>query len=1137
MKRNDNQFGGATPWVAAFPSGYARLLRRTIATALLSSLWLMAGTGALRAQQTSATLVGSITDSNGAVVQNANVKVVNLANGATREATTDNSGGYSFAFLPAGDYEVTINAQGYKTKKIDRLTLQVSQTLRQDFTMEVGAVTETVSITAIGVQLQTENSTVGTVIDSTKIVELPLNGRNFVQLAQLIPGVQSGTPGSITVRRGRGSIGQTDSGFGSTAMSANGSRDTANRFFIDGIEAMDHDAETYFFSPSVDSLAEFKVETSTYSAESGGAPGGQVNIVTKRGGNRYHGTLWEFNRNDALTQSYDAIGETDVTPPRLNRNQFGANFGGPVKLPLFGKGGPSVYDGKDKTFFFFNWERGRLLQGAVPGFRRVPTAEMRNGDFTNLVNAQGQKITLRDPLNVGIVNNKIPTNRLSPQIQTFLKFVPLPNTSVGNFNFINTAISAIARQDNYTARVDQNFSARDSVSGRYIFNDTFESGAPYWGHDERNNLGRSQNVSSSWTHTFGGALVNEFRGGWHKFSEFEIFGTTNDAAFDVAGMMGLPGIAREPVHYGPPSISINGPEGGWSVYDLQRQIGPRNRSNQIYQFVDTLSWQRGRHFLKMGADIELRNITFDQSRDPRGSIGFDGTYTGSALADFILGYVKTSRLNQVYTHTDLWNWWQSYFVNDDFKLRPNLTINLGLRYDYFQRPVQSDDLYANIEVNGMIPAATTFPNTSAYGRSLIERDLNNFGPRIGFAWSPGFVKDAVVRGGYGVYFTPEIYNAYFAMAEGAQATGGASLVGNNTGSPVLPNIFMSNPYGTSQAGALSFTVANDQNMRDSYVQQWNLNIQKKTFANIVVDVGYVGSKGTKLIITASNSANQPIQLVDPRTPGLPSLNARRPNQAYARAMSIDKSIGNSIYHALQIKAERRMATGLTFLTAYTWSKAISGPADIGGQVGGGNFIGGIQNVYDLGPERSLSGFDMTNRFVQTVIYDVPFFRTTRGLARQLLDGWQVSTITTLQSGFPAAIGNNVDTTGVGRPSRPDLVAGQEANLDKSDRTWKRWFNTAAFAQAPFGRFGNSPRTGAIRLPGVINADFSVNKKFKFGESRSFEFRTEIFNLFNHFNPDPGTVDLNRLSPTFGAIGGGVRGVTTRVIQLGGKLNF
>jgi hypothetical protein len=394
------------------------------------------------------------------------------------------------------------------------------------------------------------------------------------------------------------------------------------------------------------------------------------------------------------------------------------------------------------------------------------------------------------------------------------------------------------------------------------------------------------------------------------------------------------------------------------------------------------------------------------------------------------------------------------------------------------------------------------------------------------------VRDAVLRGGYGIYYTPEIYNAYFAMAEGAQATGGANLTGNLSGAP---NIFASNPYGTSTAGALSFTVANDQNMRDSYVQQWNLNIQKKLPANIVFDVGYVGSKGTRLIITYPG--NQPITLVDPRTAGLPSLNARRPNPTYARQMSIDKSDGNSIYHALQVKAERRMSTGLTFLTAYTYSKSLTGPADIGGQVGGGFYIGGIQNIYNLGPERGLSGFDLTHRFVQTVIYDVPFFKHLRGVGRQVLDGWQVSTISTIQSGFPAAVTYNVDTTGVGRSSRPDLLSGQDGNLSGDERTWKRWFNTAAFAAPAFGRFGTSPRTGAIRLPGAINFDFSVNKRFKIGESRAFEFRTEIFNLFNHFNPDPQTVDLGLNNQTFGTIGGGVRGVTTRVIQLGAKLNF
>jgi hypothetical protein len=304
----------------------------------------------------------------------------------------------------------------------------------------------------------------------------------------------------------------------------------------------------------------------------------------------------------------------------------------------------------------------------------------------------------------------------------------------------------------------------------------------------------------------------------------------------------------------------------------------------------------------------------------------------------------------------------------------------------------------------------------------------------------------------------------------------------------------------------------------------------------VLDVGYVGSKGTRLLVTFPD-LNRPLQIVDPRTPGLPSLNARRPNQQYQRAVTADKSVGNSIYHSLQVKAERRMGSGLTFLTAYTFSKSISGPADIGGQVGGGFYIGTPQDAYNMQADRAVSGFDVTHRMVQTIIYDIPFARNLTGIGKAVLDGWQLSTIMTSQSGFPAPISFGVDTTGTGIGSRPDSVPGQNGNLPSDQRTWKHWFNTAAFAQTPFGRFGTAPRTDAIRLPGIINADFSVTKAVRFEETRTFELRAEFFNLVNHFNPDPQTVDLNIRSQTFGSVGGGVQGITTRVIQLGAKLNF
>src|SRR5947208_7632156 len=372
----------------------------------------------------------------------------------------------------------------------------------------------------------------------------------------------------------------------------------------------------------------------------------------------------------------------------------------------------------------------------------------------------------------------------------------------------------------------------------------------------------------------------------------------------------------------------------------------------------------------------------------------------------------------------------------------------------------------------------------------MSSDWNNVGPRFGFAWRPPMGGETVVRGGYGIYYTPQISNAIFAMAEGAQATAGATVTGYIVGAP---NVFFSNPFPSSQTSAgLPFAVSNDQNMRDSYIQQWNFNVQKKLPGNIVLDTGYVGSKGTKLVVTYDD-LNRPIQIVDPRTPGLASLNARRPNQQYQRSVRADKAIGNSIYHSLQVKAERRLASGLTFLTSYTYSKSISGPSDIGGQVGGGSFIGAPQDVYYMRGDRSVSGFDVTQRFVQTMLYDLPFARNLHGFAKKALDGWQLSTIMTFQSGFPAPVTSNIDTTGTGISSRPDWVLGQNGNLPGDQRTWTRWFNTGAFTQVPFGRFGTSPRTGAVRLPGIENVDFSINKSVKLRERAALEFRSEFFN--------------------------------------------
>jgi len=1085
---------------------------------------------ALYAQQTTATLTGTAADPSGAVLPGVKVKLTHTSTNVVRETETDSAGVYSIPFLPAGNYQLSASATGFKTFNVQPFDLQVGQTARVDLRLEVGEVTQSLEVSASASVLQTESASVGAVIDGGKIVDLPLNGRNFVQLAQLIPGVQPGTPGSITVRRGRGSIGETARAFGQTAISANGARDTNNRFYLDGVEFMDYDAFSYPFALSVDSLSEFRVETSTYSAEYGASPGGQVSILTRRGSNSLRGALWEFNRNDALTQTYDAIADKSATSPRLNRNQFGANVGGPVVLP-------KIYNGKDKTFFFFNWESGRLTSGAAASYRLVPPAAMRNGDFRGLRDSRtGAPITLRDPLGIGIVDNVIPQSRLSEQALTFLKFVPAPNTSIGTSNYVNTPQSGVSKQDNYTARVDHNLTAKDALSFRYVFNDTTEAGTPYWGNDVRDNLARTQNIASTWTRTFAPTVVNEFRFGWSSMNEYEIFGTTDNAEFDITGMMKIPLASRRSKDYGPPSISIaNGPDGGYSVYNLQRQIGPRDRGNTVFDFNDILSMQRGRHFVKIGVDILHRNFTFEQARDPRGTFNFDGRYTGSSLADFMLGYVARAQINPDPTNTDLVGVWQSYFVQDDWKVSPRLTLNLGLRYDYLQPFRDSQGRMTNIEQNGLFLTKLVTPKDSAFGPAMVQGDKNNFGPRIGLAWRPTALGDTVFRAGYGIYYNHIHPNAPFGMTESSQARNSFDVLGAVSG---RPDVFFNDPFRNAGTPGLQLNAvpSNDPYYRDAYIQQWNFTVQRKVWGGFLLDAGYVGSKGTRLSVTIP-SMNRPVELHNPTTPGLASINARRPNPSITRGVQGDKSIGNSTYHSLQVRGDRRLARGVTSLTAYTWSKCMSGPNDIGADIGGGSYIGNIQDMYNFTNERSICGMDVTQRFVQSVIWDVPLFTSGRGITRALLGGWQLSTIIVGQSGFPGNVAYGLDTTATGIGSRASRVAGQDPNLDGSDRTYQRWFNTAAFAAPAPGTFGDSPRTGAVRLPGVFSIDLSVNKSFRFSETRRAELRTEFYNLPNHYNIDPGSVDRGFRSVNFGKVGGGIQGLTTRVIQLGLKLYF
>jgi hypothetical protein len=1112
--------GSASPLAPLLRDVVFSCMATRLALLLLVSLWLIPKT--LDAQAVTAKVVGTVTDPSGASVPNAEVTIQNADTGQSRKGVTDGSGNYEFAFLPIGSYTMSVNAAGFQTTNVGRFTLSVDQVARLPITLSIGQAAQAIEVAAAALLLQSENATVGTVIDAKQVVDLPLNGRSFVQLALLTPGVNPGTPGSITVRRLRGSVGQA------VGMSANGARDTQNRFYYDGIEAMDLDSYSFSFSPSIDAINEFKVQSSTYSAEVGGAPGGQVNLSTKSGTNSFHGGAWWFNRNDAFTALNGFQPRVPgAKPPRLNRNQYGANIGGPVLVP-------KLFNGKNKTFFFFNWESGRQISGSFGGTGLVPPSALRDGDFSSISANIIDPVT-RQPF----PGNRIPANRIANYARKFLDgYVPQPNANDPGINYRGPRAAAPITQDQYIARIDHVFSERDSINGSYIYNTQADDTVPTFTWDTRGNTARAQNLSLTETHVFSPTIVNELRAGWHRFFEHEFFGTTDRTDLDIANAIGIAGVATRPRDFGPPTFTA-----GYTLPAV-RGIGPRDRLNQLWQVADNISIRRGAHFLKAGALVARRNWTFDEAVNPRSSFSFDGTVTAGGgtptrdnqFAEFLLGLATGAQVSAQPFATRMNNFWQAYYFQDDWKVSPTFTLNFGLRYEYYQPPKQRGKA-TNFDLNGFVPARQTFhgfpdiADTTDRPAALVYGDRNDFGPRIGFAWQAPYVKDFVVRGGYGMYYTPEITNSWTTLTLNPPIVQTFSFTGNAANPVVVERAFQtqgSTSVGLFGSGALY------PNLRTSYTQQWNFTVQKKLPADFYFDVGYVGSKGTRL--TATYDGNRPIEVVVPG-PNVAPIAQRRPFRGFD-AINTTKSIGNSIYHSMQTKIERRVTRGLSILGAYTWSHSLSN-ADIS-SVGGGSFLDPIQNYFNLANERSNSIYDIRHRLSIAAMYGLPALSSSNALVRTILGGWQLGSIITEQTGFASGLTRVVDTTGTGIASRVNMVAGQDPMLPRDQRTRDRWFNTGAFSLPVAGQFGNAVRH-PIHLPGLNQVDASAVKNFRFFETHAVQFRAEFFNLFNHVNL--GAPGLNIRDPaTFGRVistaqgAGGMPG-DARVVQFGLKYNF
>lgn len=974
--------------------------------------------------QSTATLQGTVTDSKGALVPNATVTVRNRSTSFERTTQTDTDGNYQVASLPVGTYAIEVKIEGFKTQVADNVILEVAKTVVQNFQLDVGAISEQVLVSSDVPVIETATTSVGTVIDQRTVQEIPLNGRHFVDLGLLIPG--SVTPpqnGFLTAPlRGQGSF---------AFNTAGGREDTVN-FMINGVNLNDMVQNQITFQPSINTVQEFKVDNSTFSAEYGRNSGAIVNIATRSGTNSYHGEFFEFLRNEKL-DARNFFDFNSSEPPPFKRNQFGFNIGGPIHFPRFGEGGPIFsYNGTNRTFFFFSYEGLRQRQGLTLT-SNVPTLQQR-ADVTN-----------------STVTKLLPLIPLPTSVETVLvNGVP---TLVGRFAGSGTAPVDI---DQWTGDVSHSFGANDRLHGYYAFQRD-KRGEPNLQGNTLPGFGDTrqstrQILTLNETHIFGPNVTNEARLGFNRVNiSFTPNLQVNPADFDIRN-----GINSD---IGLPQISVTG-----FNFNIGGPAGfPQGRADMTVVVSDTLNWLHGNHSLKFGGEAR-RFYNNNFTRDT-------GTFTFPNLASFLAGSgasaftVTLGDRSSAIIQNAL-----GFYVQDNYKVRPNLTLELGLRYDWNMTPTERFNRFVVFD-----PATSRLVRIGSGIDKVYEENNKNFQPRIGIAWDPFKDGKTSVRAAYAILTDQPVTNVVTPLASNPPLAEPRSV---NTGL-----ITFENADQRARAGGLAPATV-DHGFDNAYVQSWNLNIQREISRDLAITVGYFGTKGTHLRI--ARNINQPVNGGARPFAAVSSSSDIAPNTPLNNIVQIE-STGNSSYNALWITGTKRLSRGIQFNASYTFSKSIDyNSLNSQGIV--------VQDSYNLRNNRGLSDFDARHRFVISGLYELPF------KGNQLVEGWQFSTIVQSQSGNPVNIVvNNAAFTGTNNTLRPDVTGPIEIL-----GTVNRWFDTTPFV-VPVGRFGNLGRNVVIG-PSFNNTDFSVIKRTRLTETQLIEFRWEVFDLFNHANfGQPGRV--------------------------------
>ena len=1116
-------------------------------------------------QKDTGNIVGTVRDSSGAVVANARVTVTDVDRGTSFETTTNVNGEYVAGPLKPGRYRVTVEKPGFKTSSVGPVELNIQERTSVDIALQVGEIHEQITVTTQGSQLETENSDLGQVVSGRRITTLPLNGRNYAQLAQLSVGVAPAEPGS-----------REEKTFG---FSANGARALQNNFLLDGVDNNSNlgdllNETTYVIQPSVDAIAEFKVQTNAYSAEFGRGNGAIMNAVIKSGTNEFHGDAYEFLRNEKLDakNAFDQFGRQPY-----KQNQFGFTLGGPII--------------KNRTFFFGDYEGLRVRQ-ATPILNVIPTPAMTTGDFTeNLtdtpalavdpntgspttqtaVDCSGNPTFVGEifntrltqlsglnpngfcgvPISSGGNLNVFPAGLVDPLAARLAALFPSPNTNLSGANFLVDPVRSETR-NNFDIRVDHKITSKDDFFGRFSyedqpshipapFNNVLDGGGFFDGLEDNS----YRSVALSEVHLFSSNLINEFRVGYNRINAHRFqLNFDKNVAGDPAFGIDFPGVPTGPNNGGLPEIDFS---------DGTATIGsatflPSVEKQNSYVFTENLTWIRGRHSLKFGTEIRREQFTLFQPEASRGNLGFGSEFTdnpaapssgGAAFASFMLGIPDSGVLTSLH-NVDYRRQIYAGYAQDDFRVTHHFTLNLGLRYELFSAIKEARDEEATFDYATqalLVPKgqnteltptlAASIPILRTGSRGLIHPDLNNFAPRIGFAYQ--LTDKLVLRSGYGIFYGGQEngpfsnpspgFNPPFFSIQSFNTNCGASSANAGAGQldcsipdfNVLANGFPATSLSDPNTPLL---YSLDPRLVTPYNQQWHLGLQYQLPAETVLEISYAGSRGTKLF--AFYNGNQAVPTPDQTAPLAPRRPVHTCNTTLLPAcdpavfdttISTFRSNAFSNYNSLQARLEKRLTRGLQFQGSYTYGHALDNASSASlGSFASGDFRD--QRFPKL--EYGNADFDVRHRFVLSYSYELPFGKgkafggNASGVLDQIIGGWEIAGIITASTGnyFTATdiatnlsnsdgggtVANGVRPNRVGDPNSKPCIPGT-------------LFNTCAFAtNTVLGTFGNAGRN-IIRGPGFQNWDLSLFKNFPINERYRFEFRAEFFNVWNHLNPN------------------------------------